>query len=135
MLHGIDAESNPMDVVPTGADEKELEPKILYEDEYLVVVNKPEGMLSAPGRNLEYSVCSIMKGRYPGATGPLLVHRLDMSTSGILLVAKDKDIHKALSAQFIERSVQKRYVGEMTRLLPHCSVRAGMACFHFSNIV
>jgi len=67
-------------------------------------------MLSAPGRTLEFSVYSIMKEKYPEATGPLLVHRLDMSTSGILLVAKDKDTHKALAAQFIDRSIQKRYV-------------------------
>ena len=108
MLQGMDVEDNPMDIAPKS--ESDLE--ILYEDEYIVVVNKPEGMLSAPGRTLEYSVYSIMKEKYPEATGPLIVHRLDMSTSGILLVAKDKDTHKELAAQFINRSIQKRYVGE-----------------------
>lgn len=118
MLRGMDVESNTMEATPT--KEEELELVMLYEDEYFVVVDKPEGMLSAPGRNLEYSVYSLTKEGYPEATSPLLVHRLDMSTSGVLLVAKDKDIHKALAAQFIERSVQKRYMalldGELDKI-------------------
>ena len=51
-----------------------------------------------------------MRQRYPEATGPLVVHRLDMSTSGLMLVAKDKDTHKQLQQQFIKRSISKRYV-------------------------
>ena len=85
---------------------------ILYEDKFMLVVNKLEGIMSTPGKNLEYSMYSIIKERYPDATGPLLVHRLDMSTSGILLVAKDKDTHKALAAQFIDRTIQKQYIGK-----------------------
>ena len=92
--------------------EAEVELNILYEDDYIVVVNKPEGILSQPGKHLSYSVYSILKDRYPNATGPLLVHRLDMDTSGLLLIALDKDTHRALAAQFIDRSIQKRYVGE-----------------------
>eukprot|EP00578_Thalassiosira_sp_NH16_P002202 CAMPEP_0181136708 /NCGR_PEP_ID=MMETSP1071-20121207/33316_1 /TAXON_ID=35127 /ORGANISM="Thalassiosira sp., Strain NH16" /LENGTH=615 /DNA_ID=CAMNT_0023223413 /DNA_START=74 /DNA_END=1921 /DNA_ORIENTATION=+ len=106
MLRGMDVEANPMDDV--SKSESDLE--ILYEDEYCVVVDKPEGMLSAPGRNQFFSVHSIVKEKYPHATGPLLVHRLDQSTSGLLLIAKDKDTHKALAAQFIDRSIQKRYI-------------------------
>ena len=68
--------------------------------------------MSTPGKYLDHSVYTIMQKLYPNATGPILVHRLDMATSGILLVAKDKDTHKALAQQFIKRSVQKRYVGE-----------------------
>eukprot|EP00579_Thalassiosira_antarctica_P017619 CAMPEP_0201931702 /NCGR_PEP_ID=MMETSP0903-20130614/27896_1 /ASSEMBLY_ACC=CAM_ASM_000552 /TAXON_ID=420261 /ORGANISM="Thalassiosira antarctica, Strain CCMP982" /LENGTH=605 /DNA_ID=CAMNT_0048471105 /DNA_START=160 /DNA_END=1977 /DNA_ORIENTATION=- len=110
MLQGVDVESNPMDIAPAEESSDKFDLEILYEDEYFVVVNKPEGMLSAPGRTLEFSVYSMMKEKYPEATGPLLVHRLDMATSGVLLVAKDKDTHKALAAQFIDRSIQKRYV-------------------------
>jgi len=89
----------------------------------MVVVNKPHGMLSVPGRNIEHSIYTEMKQRYVNSTGPLLVHRLDMSTSGILLVAKDKDTHKKLSAQFIDRSVKKRYTalleGELCSSISH----------------
>lgn len=109
MLGGMEVGSNPNDVAPADGS-GDLE--VLYEDERLLALDKPPGMLSAPGRALEYSVYSIMKERYPEATGPLLVHRLDMSTSGVLLVAKDKDMHKALAKQFIDRTVRKRYVGE-----------------------
>ena len=108
MLEGMQVGENPMEIIPETGDELE----VLYEDDYMVIVNKPEGMLSAPGRILEHSVYSVMKEKYPNATGPLLVHRLDMSTSGILLIAKDKDIHKALAAQFIDRSIKKRYTGK-----------------------
>jgi len=107
MLKGIEVEENPLQHA-----ESEVELEILYEDEYILVVNKPEGILSQPGKHLNYSVYSIIKDSYPNATGPLLVHRLDMDTSGILLIALDKDTHKALARQFIDRSIQKRYVGE-----------------------
>ena len=105
MLDGMDVEPNPNDL----AVESEADLDVVYEDEYMLVVDKPDGMLSAPGKNLEYSVKSIVEKRYPNATGPLLVHRLDMSTSGLLVIAKSKDMHKLLSDQFINRTVKKRY--------------------------
>ena len=109
MLKGINVEENPLQQINT---ESEVELEILYEDDYILVVNKPEGILSQPGKYLEYSIHSLLKEKYPNATGPLLVHRLDMDTSGALLIALDKDTHKALARQFINRSIQKRYVGE-----------------------
>lgn len=51
-----------------------------------------------------------MKKKYPEATGPMIVHRLDMATSGLLLVAKTKEVHQDLQAQFANRSIKKRYV-------------------------
>ena len=105
MLDGLDLEENPLEILRD--DLPEL--GILYEDECIVVVNKPSGILSVPGRRMDHSVYSEMLRRYPNATGPLLCHRLDMSTSGILLVAKDKNTHEHISKQFIDRSVQKRY--------------------------
>lgn len=65
---------------------KELE--TVYEDEWLVAVSKPAGMLSVPGKEDAVSVYSVLRERYPDADGPLIVHRLDMATSGLLVVAK-----------------------------------------------
>ncbi|MGV8829209.1 MAG: pseudouridine synthase [Breznakibacter sp.] len=84
--------------------------EVVFEDEWLLVVNKPEGMLSVPGRGDGDSVLSRLAALYPHATGPLLVHRLDMATSGLLLVAKTKAVHKALQSQFKNRTVKKRYI-------------------------
>ena len=67
-------------------------------------------MLSVPGKTGQASVLSILQERYPDATGPILVHRLDMDTSGLLLAAKDKDTHAELQKQFEGRSVKKRYI-------------------------
>ena len=96
MLQGLDVEPNPLLVSNTDATQLHT----VYEDEYLLVVNKPAGMLSVPGKTGQASVLSILQERYPDATGPLLVHRLDMDTSGLLLADKDKDIHAQLQAQF-----------------------------------
>ena len=114
MLQGLDVEPNPLLVSNTDATQLHT----VYEDEYLLVVNKPAGMLSVPGKTGQASVLSILQERYPDATGPLLVHRLDMDTSGLLLAAKDKDIHAQLQAQFESRSVKKRYVA-LLEGIPH----------------
>lgn len=106
MLQGIETNENPM--LQNPAENKELE--IVFEDEFLVIVNKPAEFLSVPGKNISDSVYTRMKEKYPEATGPLIVHRLDMSTSGILVLAKDKKVHMHLQKQFIKRNVQKRYV-------------------------
>ena len=74
------------------------------------MVNKPAEFLSVPGKNIKDSVANRMKEKYPEATGPLIVHRLDMSTSGIMLIAKSLEIHKVLQAQFMKRTIKKRYV-------------------------
>lgn len=68
------------------------------------------GMLSVPGKEEAVSVYSVMRGRYPEADGPLIVHRLDMATSGLLVIAKTKQVHQNLQAQFRDRSVSKRYI-------------------------
>jgi tRNA pseudouridine32 synthase/23S rRNA pseudouridine746 synthase len=106
MLQGIELDINPMSINP--AEGKELE--ILFEDEYLLLVNKPAEFLSVPGKTITDSVQTRIQHLYPYATGPLLVHRLDMSTSGIILIAKKKDIHESLQKQFLKRSVEKRYI-------------------------
>lgn len=106
MLVGLDVEPNPLLNNPAAG--KTLD--IVYEDDVMLVVNKPAEFLSVPGRTIEDSVSLRMQQRYPEATGPMLVHRLDMSTSGILLLTKTKDTHKLLQQQFFKRSVRKRYV-------------------------
>jgi tRNA pseudouridine32 synthase / 23S rRNA pseudouridine746 synthase len=106
MLEGLDIEDNPLLLNP--AIGKEL--SIVYEDDVILVVNKPAEFLSVPGVNIEDSVYTRVKEMYPLASGPLIVHRLDMSTSGLLLIAKNKDVHKHLQRQFIKRTIKKRYV-------------------------
>lgn len=105
MLDGMNVEPNPNDL----AVESEADLDVVYEDDYMLVVDKPDGMLSAPGKKLAYSIKTIVEKRYPNATGPLLVHRLDMSTSGLLVIAKSKEMHKMLSDQFKNRTITKRY--------------------------
>jgi len=92
-------------------------PEIVYEDDELLVVNKPSGLLSVPGKETRDSVQTRLRQRYP-EHNVMLVHRLDMSTSGLLLVAKQRVIHKALQRQFIERTVEKRYVAVLSKRLP-----------------
>jgi tRNA pseudouridine32 synthase/23S rRNA pseudouridine746 synthase len=105
MLQYLAIAENPM---LQQADVSELE--IVFEDEFLLLVNKPNEFLSVPGKELTDSVSERIKKMYPTATGPLLVHRLDMSTSGLLLVAKSEQVHKHLQSQFIQRKVKKTYV-------------------------
>lgn len=70
------------------------------------MIDKPAGMLSVPGKGSAGSVYSIVKELYPDATGPIIVHRLDMATSGLLLIAKSKEVHQHLQAQFKNRTVK-----------------------------
>ena len=107
MLQGLEVDENPL--LNPVHEEEELE--IVFEDEWLLVVNKPVGMLSVPGKAEDRdSVYHRLKKKYPEATGPMIVHRLDMATSGLLLVAKTKEVHRDLQAQFANRSIKKRYV-------------------------
>lgn len=107
MLQGLEVDENPL--LNLVHEEEELE--IVFEDEWLLVINKPAGMLSVPGKAEDRdSVYHRLKKKYPEATGPMIVHRLDMATSGLLLVAKTKEVHRDLQAQFANRSIKKRYV-------------------------
>ncbi|GAB1856587.1 pseudouridine synthase [Flavobacteriaceae bacterium MHTCC 0001] len=116
MMIGLDVEANPIQNIKVHSQPLE----IVYEDDYLLLINKPHEFLSVPGKNIQESVLTRMRRYLPNAKGPLLVHRLDMSTSGLLLVAKNEKTHKNLQKQFIERSIKKRYVallnGEISKL-------------------
>lgn len=106
MLKGLSVDENPMLSNPGVG--KELE--IIYEDEYLVVVHKPHDLLSVPGKTIKDCVQTRLEKRANGRYAPLLVHRLDMATSGVMIAGKNNEIHKLLQQQFIERSVKKRYI-------------------------
>lgn len=106
MLAGIKMDENPL--LNNPAIGKEI--TMVYEDDYLCVINKPAEFLSVPGKTIHDSVYLRMKQQFPKATGPLIVHRLDMSTSGLMLIAKSKEIHEQLQRQFIKRTISKRYV-------------------------
>lgn len=120
MLQGLDVEDNPHE------HPAEAEPAIVYEDDSIMVVNKPAGMLSVPGKIEGNSVWSFVRSHCPKADGPLIVHRLDMGTSGLMLVAKTKCAHQNLQAQFKNRTVHKTYFalleGRLEKHLPEQGV-------------
>lgn len=115
MLQGLQVEENPM-LKRMQVPSQNLE--IVYEDPWISVINKPAGMLSVPGKEDAVSVYSLMREQYPEADGPLTVHRLDMATSGLMLIAKTKRVHQNLQAQFKNRLVRKRYVALLEGIVP-----------------
>lgn len=88
------------------------EPRVLYDDAYLFVVHKPSGLLTVPGRSaaLQDCVMTRLKARYPDVPGQIVVHRLDMDTSGLLLAAKDQTTASSLQRLFSLRQIDKHYV-------------------------
>jgi tRNA pseudouridine32 synthase/23S rRNA pseudouridine746 synthase len=113
MLQGLNIEENPL--LKNPAEGKDL--SIVWEDEHIVIVNKPHEFLSVPGKSIHDSVATRLRKRYPEATGPMVVHRLDMSTSGILMAAKTLEVYKALQIQFEQREIKKRYVAWLDGIL------------------
>lgn len=114
MLQGLRVDENPL----LADSHRETKLDILYEDDYLLIVNKPAGMLSVPGKGDADSVYHRLHILYPDATGPIIVHRLDMATSGLLLAAKTKEAHQNLQAQFKNRTIQKRYIALLEGEVP-----------------
>ncbi|UUM32342.1 RluA family pseudouridine synthase [Vibrio japonicus] len=106
MLTGMSVDENPL--AESWAKDKKLE--ILFEDDAMVIVNKPSGLLSVPGKTIKDSAYTRLQEKYPDVEGPFVIHRLDMATSGLLVFALTKRANKSLQKQFISRSVQKRYV-------------------------
>ena len=108
MLTGLNVEPNPLiEIAPP-------EPKILWEDEWLVAIDKPSGMLSVRGKSGVRSAEEWAEERYDEA---MIVHRLDQSTSGILVIAKNKIAHEALQKQFISRTVKKSYIAVLNGVI------------------
>lgn len=113
MLSGVKLQTAPV----FGHFSDEQAPTVIYEDELLLVVNKPSGLLSVPGKEVLDSVETRLQARYPDAEDLKMVHRLDMCTSGLLLAAKTAEAYKALQQQFNLRTVEKRYVAVLSKSL------------------
>lgn len=112
MMEGMLIDENPFLRIPD--ESRELE--IMFEDDHLVVVNKPAGLLSVPGVNIRESVYARLKDAWKDVE-PLIVHRLDMDTSGLLVVAKTQQVHKHLQRQFFHGTVRKRYRALLSKVL------------------
>ena len=106
MLQGLDVDPDPELL-----GFERLDIPIVYEDEWLLVVDKPSGMLSSRGRIEQYSVESVMQERYPGS---VIAHRLDMGTSGLLIVAKTQEVYRPLQEQFVKHQVKKKYIAVLS---------------------
>ncbi len=105
MLQGLVVDPNPMQQETT----LDIALPQIYEDEDIIIINKPAEFLSVPGIYVKDSVYNRILQRYPKA-GPIIIHRLDMSTSGLLVVAKNKEAHKFIQDQFIQHTIKKTYI-------------------------
>src|SRR5690606_9548509 len=112
MLDGMEIDENPL--LKNLAEEKQIE--ILYEDDLFLIVNKPPELLSVPGIEIQDSVYTRLQEML-NPIEPLIIHRLDMSTSGLLVVAKTKESHKNIQHQFLKRTVKKRYTALLDGIL------------------
>lgn len=112
MLAGMELDDNPF--LTNQGEGKSLE--IVYEDDSFVVVNKPENMLSVPGIHISDSVITRLKTTMTDIE-PIVIHRLDMATSGLLVVAKTKEAHKHIQRQFLNHKVVKRYTAVLSNVI------------------
>jgi tRNA pseudouridine32 synthase/23S rRNA pseudouridine746 synthase len=110
MLGGLPAEPPPVygALPPAGASPSGPELRVVFEDGWIIVVDKPAGLLTVPGRTAELADCLLarLRARHPGA---LVAHRLDLDTSGLVIAAKDRETCAALQGMFARREVEKRY--------------------------
>lgn len=120
MLIGIEVEE-PLLHTPI-----EAEPHIFFEDKHIIVIDKPVGMLAVPGKADTTSVYDFIKHHCPQAEGPIIVHRLDMDTSGLMVLAKTKKAHQRLQAQFKNHNVEKTYIAILEAPLPENKPRKGI---------
>ncbi|MGH2623661.1 MAG: pseudouridine synthase, partial [Sphingobacterium sp.] len=114
MLSGLLVDDNPL-LVSTSEN---LDIEIIYEDQHIIVINKPAELLSVPGVHIQDSVQTRILEMYPEISGPLIIHRLDMSTSGLMVLAKNKFAHQFIQNQFIKHAVTKRYTAILDGTIP-----------------
>ncbi len=119
MLQGCAVEAMPK----LTADERLENLEILYQDAHLAAINKPHDVLSVPGKVDSPSVADYLRKLFPNAEQPILVHRLDRATSGVLLVAMNQKIYVDLQAQFMNRSVKKKYIALLDGVIEQKSGR------------
>lgn len=110
MLQGLEVEP-PLDADRDAA--KNFEPAIICENEWFVVVDKPSGMLSVPGKSRAISVQQWLEGRYGADRGVKVAHRLDRDTSGLLIATFGPQSYKAMQSLFARRGVRKTYVADL----------------------
>jgi tRNA pseudouridine32 synthase / 23S rRNA pseudouridine746 synthase len=113
MLSATESEAPPV----LNDDNRLHEIQVIYQDEFLAVLNKPYDVLSVPGKVNSLSVADYLPTLFPNAERPMLVHRLDRATSGILLVAMNQKIYVALQQQFTKRTVKKKYIAVLDGML------------------
>ncbi len=109
---------------PSSAPQPTSSLPLLYDDSSLAAINKPAGLLSVPGKQAAESVYAIARRMFPKAEGPLLPHRLDMSTSGILLIAKNDRMFHALQELFLHHQIHKTYIAVVSPQ-PHSPLLRG----------
>lgn len=112
MLEGMPVDENPF--LRTPEESNTLE--IVHEEETFIIVNKPAGLRSVPGVDIQDSVYTRLK-HILADIEPLIVHRLDMDTSGLLVVAKTAEVHKHIQRQFLQRTVSKRYTALLSKVI------------------
>ena len=110
MLQGLNVDPNPEELAAMPL----LDIDVVFEDDTLIVVNKPSGLLSVPGRIGSHSVATILGQRFPGS---LIAHRLDMGTSGLMVAAKTREAYRHLQQQFADHTVSKTYVARLDTAL------------------
>ncbi len=115
MLQGLSIDDNPL---LQGYQAVLKQFSIVYTDKHIVVVRKPAGMLTVPGNIDLPSIQDLLRERFPQATGPLIVHRLDMGTSGLLVAALTSEAYQNLQQQFLARKVKKTYMALLEKPLP-----------------
>ena len=107
MLDGLSLDPNPIEALQRSVEDQLA---VIFEDDHLVAVNKPSGMLSVPGLTGVPSAFELLQASRPDL---MVVHRLDMATSGVLVFAKTKEAHYELQRQFAEREAKKRYIADI----------------------
>lgn len=113
MLKGLNVEDDPM--LEYNAEDKKID--ILFEDDVLLVINKPAGLLSIPSKLINDAVASRMRKLFPEATGPMVAHRLDKLTSGLMIITKSLDTYKIIQQQFIHKTIEKEYTALLEGLI------------------
>lgn len=112
MLQGLRVEDNPL----LHQETQKLE--VLYQNEQMAIVVKPHGMLSVPGKDGLPSVQSIAREMFPQASGPMIVHRLDMDTCGLMVIALTDEMYHKLQDDFRYHRIKKTYRALLEREMP-----------------
>lgn len=124
MLQGMDVDENPLES-EKGDEGLTAQLQTVYEDDDVCIVCKPAGLLSVPGKSGRASVLTAMRHRFPDSPSPLIVHRLDMATSGLMIIAKTMQAYHDLQRQFANHEIRKRYVAVLSRPLPDDTPKEG----------